>query len=54
LDEGSKVEVKVSGRNLVLSPASREYSLNELVEGITPKNRHTETDWGSPVGGESW
>jgi len=54
LDEGSDVEVKVSGRNLVLAPARREYTLTELVDGITPKNRHGETGWGSPVGNESW
>ncbi len=54
LDEGSNVEVKVSGRNLVLAPARREYSLNELVAAITPKNRHGETDWGAPVGSENW
>jgi antitoxin MazE len=54
LNEGANVDVKVSGRNLVLAPAHREYSLGELVAGITPKNRHGETDWGSPVGNESW
>jgi len=54
LDEGANVEVRVSGRNLVLAPAHREYSLQELVAGITPKNRHRETDWGAPVGNEYW
>ena len=53
-DEGSNVEVKVCGRELVLASASREYSLDELVRGITSKNRHGVTDWGSPVGNESW
>jgi len=54
LDEGASVEVKVSGRNVVLAPVHREYSLSELVAGITAKNRHGETDWGSPVGNENW
>lgn len=54
LEEGANVEVKVSGRNLLLLSANREYSLDELVEGITPKNRHSETDWGGPVGNETW
>ncbi len=53
LDEGASVEVKVSGRNLVLMPARAEYGLDELVAGITPKNRHRETDWGAPVGHET-
>lgn len=54
LDEGASVEVKVSGRKLVLTPTRPEYSLDELVARITPGNRHGETDWGSPVGNESW
>ncbi len=54
LAEGATVEVKVSGRNLVLAPARREYELEELVAGITPRNRHDESDWGAPVGHEAW
>ncbi|MBI3759912.1 MAG: AbrB/MazE/SpoVT family DNA-binding domain-containing protein [Deltaproteobacteria bacterium] len=54
LGEGTSVEIKVSGRNLVLVPARREYTLNELVDGITSKNRHGETGWGAPAGNESW
>jgi antitoxin component of MazEF toxin-antitoxin module len=49
LDEGTNVDLRVSGKNLVLAPAHREYSLQELVGAITPKNRHRETDWGAPV-----
>jgi antitoxin MazE len=54
LKEGTQVDVRVSGRNVILEPARREYTLSELVEGITPKNRHGETDWGPPVGNEGW
>lgn len=54
LNEGASVEVKVSGRNVVLAPARPEYNLDDLVARITPKNRHGETDWGTPVGNESW
>lgn len=54
LAEGATVEVKVSGRKLVLAPAHREYELGELVARITPSNRHTETDWGVPLGKETW
>jgi antitoxin component of MazEF toxin-antitoxin module len=32
----------------------RKYSLKELAERITAKNRHAETVTGSPVGGEAW
>jgi antitoxin MazE len=54
LAEGVTVEVKVSGRKLVLAPAQPEYDLQELVSAITPKNRHGETDWGAPAGREAW
>ena len=53
-DEGASVEVTVSSGNLVLAPADREYTLKELVDKITPKNRHGETDWGIPIGDEDW
>jgi antitoxin MazE len=28
------------------------YSLNELLAGMTPENRHDEVDFGAPVGRE--
>jgi antitoxin MazE len=31
----------------------RKYTLEELVRGITPENRHEETDFGPPVGRET-
>jgi antitoxin MazE len=32
----------------------RRYTLDELVAGITPENRHEEIDWGPPSGNEVW
>jgi len=32
----------------------RKYTLKQLVENITPKNRHDEIATGGPVGGEAW
>jgi antitoxin component of MazEF toxin-antitoxin module len=32
----------------------RRYTLDELVAGITPENRHGEIDWGPRVGNEVW
>lgn len=54
LFEGATVEVKRSGRKLVVMPTQPEYELSELVSAITPKNRHQETNWGKPVGKETW
>ena len=55
LREGDPVELTVTkDRKLVVRPARRRYNLYELVSRITAKNRHTETEWGSPVGKELW
>lgn len=54
LAEGASVEIKIAEHQLILAPASREYNLDELVAGITPENRHEETDWGEPAGKEVW
>jgi len=39
---------------LLLRPRKREYTLEELLEQITPENTHGETDWGAAVGREAW
>ena len=55
LKEGDSIalELNISG-DILLKPTKRRYDLAELVEGITPLNRHSETDWGSAQGEESW
>jgi antitoxin MazE len=50
--EGVDLEVTVVGDGLLLRPAKKEYSLQELVSQITDENRHGETDWGQAVGRE--
>ena len=40
--------------SILLRSTRRRYGLSELVSRITPGNRHRETDWGAPVGDESW
>ncbi len=40
--------------SIVLRATRRRYQLSELVAQITPKNRHRETEWGAPMGKESW
>jgi antitoxin MazE len=32
----------------------RRYTLEQLVAGISPENRHRELEWGPPVGNEIW
>jgi antitoxin MazE len=54
LDEGVEVEVSVEGEGLRIRRRPRRYTLDELVDQITPENRHEETDWGEPQGKEVW
>ncbi len=54
LEEGTEVGIVLSDGKLILNPVPPAYGLDQLVEGITPENRHDETDWGAPVGREVW
>ncbi len=54
LGEGTEVELTLREGRLILVAASREYALEELVDGITVENRHQESDWGRPRGREGW
>ena len=55
LREGDKLSVTVEQEGvLVIRAVRRKYNLDQLVAGITKKNRHAETDWGDPVGKEVW
>lgn len=54
LRDGDAVDVTVEQGAIVVRPAARRYSIEQLVKGITPRNRHKETDWGAPVGKEVW
>jgi antitoxin MazE len=54
LTDGSEVTVSVISGQIIITPVSKDYDLDQLVEGITPDNRHLETDWGEPAGAEVW
>jgi antitoxin MazE len=55
LSEGSEVELVLVDGNLLIKPKlRRRYSLDELIEGITPENLHHEIETGTAVGNESW
>ncbi len=48
LSEGDRLAMDIdSNGGIVLRPAKPRYELTELVEKITPRNRHRETDWGT-------
>ena len=55
LAEGDRLSLELdAGGSIVLRPARRRYELDQLISRITAKNRHGETDWGAPMGKESW
>jgi antitoxin MazE len=49
------VDVREESGRIVIEPVSRrEYTLAELLKGITPENLHEEVDSGRPQGNEAW
>jgi antitoxin MazE len=54
VDEGDTVDVSVKNGVILVRPNRPTYSLEQLVARITPRNRHKESDWGTPVGDEVW
>lgn len=54
LEENSEVDISVEGDRIVVSPATKEWKLEELLAGITRRNSHAETTWGDEAGGEAW
>ncbi len=55
LREDSAVDLSVRNGRIVVAPiAEPEFSLQDLVAQITPRNRHSETETGGAVGNEVW
>lgn len=54
LDEHTPVDLAIEGDSIVVRPARKEWTLEELLKGITKSNIHGEMNWGDTVGRESW
>ncbi len=55
LREGDPVGFEVEGPGVIIVRAADEQpTLEDLVNRITVKNRHSETTWGDPQGREIW
>jgi antitoxin MazE len=55
LTEGMQVGISVVDGKLVIQPdRRRKYTLDELLDGMTPDNSHPEIEMGEPVGNEIW
>jgi antitoxin MazE len=53
VSDGDAVDVTVEAGAIVVRLAARRYTLDELVQRITPRNRHGETGWAA-AGNEAW
>lgn len=51
LSENTQVRLTVANDRLIIE-RTPQYTLEELIEGITPENRHDEIDFGPPQGNE--
>lgn len=54
VDQGDDVDLAVEDGLLIVRPVNPKLTLESLVAGITPENRHKQIDWGRPVGNEVW
>ena len=55
LEPDTEVNLSLVQGKLVVTPiVESDYSLEELLEGVTEENIHAEVDTGAPVGNEAW
>lgn len=53
IEENSSVEISLRDKQIIIMPVKKEYSLKELLAGVTKDNIHSEFDTGQPVGKEA-
>ena len=55
IEEGSLVDISLKKGTVIITPVrAKDYTLDELLEGVTAENIHGEVDTGAPVGREQW
>ncbi len=52
--DGSDIDIKVSGKKMIVTLSAPKYSLKSLMEKVNEENIHHETKTGSPVRTEIW
>ncbi len=53
--EGTSINFSVEGNSIVITPQKRKkYTLDELLEDMTPDKFHPEFETGNAVGNEDW
>lgn len=52
---GAPVDLTVDAGKIVINPhTAPEYKLEDLLKGVTKRNRHAEAETGKAVGREAW
>jgi antitoxin MazE len=55
ITEGTSIDITVEGNSIIVTPRKRKkYTLDELLEGMTPDKFHPELETGNAVGNEHW
>lgn len=55
IEQGSLVEISLEQGKIVVEPvADADYTLEELLAGVTKRNLHAEVDTGGAAGKEIW
>ena len=55
LRQNELVDISIDKEKIIITPiGEKEYSLDELLEGVSEDNLHGEFDTGVPVGKEIW
>ena len=55
LKQNELVDISIDKGKIIISPiAQKEYSLEELLKGVSENNLHSEFDTGAPAGKEIW
>lgn len=54
LEENGEVEITIKGGKLVVEAVEPSFTLEALLDQVTPENRHTEVSTGKRVGKEVW
>ena len=55
LKQNELVDISIDKGKIIISPISqKEYSLEELLKGVSENNLHGEFDTGAPAGKEIW
>ena len=52
LQEGDEIEIYQEENKLILTPKRKQYSLEQLLDGMSEEHLHSEVDWGVPIGNE--